>query len=93
MFEDLNNSKPYNSQGTSSALIKRWAIEHWQLPEDTTLLVSELQCGEKDCPDIETVIAILSTANTDKTVKINKPIYSISESDIKAINVWRNQDN
>ena len=92
MFDDLTNKKSgqqINHAGTTSSLIKAWAIKHWNLPEDATLLVSELQCGETDCPDIETVIAILAVANTDKTVKLNKPIYSIQEADIESINIWR----
>lgn len=88
-----NNSEPKsNASGTSSAQIKSWAKEYWRLPEDTTLLVSELQCGETDCPDIETVIAVLAVAGTDKTVKLNKPIHAISEADIKAINIWRDTE-
>ncbi len=91
MFDDLfKGAKPEPKQiGSSTALIKSWALKHWKLPEDTTLLVSELQCGESDCPDIETVIAILAVAGTDKTVKLDKPIYEIKESDIKEINIWR----
>lgn len=96
MFDDLQNEKPnrkLEKAGTTTARIKAWATEHWNLPEDATLLVSELQCGESDCPDVETVIAILSVANTDKTVKLNKPIYSIQETDVKSIDIWHNIEN
>ena len=93
MFDDLANKKSDHKPeqgGTTSALVKAWAIEHWNLPDDATLLVSELQCGETGCPDLETVIAILTDADTKKTVKLNKPIGAIQEADIKSINVWRN---
>ena len=92
MFDDLLNNKPRSKPSeanTSSAMVKNWAKHHWHLPEDTTLLVSELQCGETNCPDIETVIAVLAVEGTDKTVKLHKPIYAINEADIKSINIWR----
>ncbi len=95
MFDDLTGKKTKpkkNLSGTTTTLIKAWAIKHWRLPGDTTLLVSELQCGEAGCADIETVIAILTVEDTDKTVKLNKPIYSVQESDIKSINIWRNPE-
>ena len=92
MFDDLLGDSvhsPRKRGDGSTAAIKAWAKKHWNLPEDTTLLVSELQCGETDCPDIETVIAVLSVDGADKTVKLDKPIYAISESDIEAISIWR----
>ena len=95
MFDDLSNENKApkrGASGTSSSLIKSWAMQHWQLPEHTTLFVSELQCGESDCPDVETVIAILSVAGTDKTVKLKKPIYSIQEADIESIDIWHDID-
>lgn len=92
MFDDLlgdsSNAKRSRGDG-STAAIKIWAKKHWNLPEDTTLLVSELQCGEADCADIETVIAVLSIDGADKTVKLSKPIYAISEADIQAISIRR----
>lgn len=92
MFDDLlgdSTSAKRPSGDGSSASIKAWAKKHWNLPEDTTLLVSELQCGETGCPDIETVIAVLSVDGADKTVKLSKPIYAICEADIEAISIWR----
>ena len=91
MFDDLlGNGDSFKQTGgtVSTATIKAWAFKHWNLPSDATLLVSELQCGETDCPDMETIIAILSVADADKTVKFNKSIHEIKESDIRDIDIW-----
>lgn len=88
MFDDLSpktGASDSDKPGSSPAHIKRWAKQHWQLPEDTALLVSELQCGEADCPDVETVIAVLSGAAKDKKVKLSKPLRAVCEADIQAI--------
>ena len=58
--------------------------QYLSLPEDTTtVMVSELRCGETDCPDIETVVAILTAAQTSQKITINKSIAELSEADIK----------
>ena len=92
MFDDLipsNSSAGASRIGTNTADVKAWAIKHWRVPEEATLLVSELQCGEKDCPDVETVIAILAVEGADKTVKLKKSIHEIKEVDIQNIDIWR----
>lgn len=80
MFNDILSLNPKTDSQEKTRLIKSWVKIHWQLPDSTSILVSELQCGEQDCPDVETVIAILS--GEEKKIKINKPLSSISEEDI-----------
>ncbi|MBX2858436.1 MAG: hypothetical protein KTR17_07220 [Cellvibrionaceae bacterium] len=88
MFDDLmpkHSTAGEAGQGSSPARIKAWAIQHWQLPQDTALLVSELRCGEAGCADVETVIAVLSGAAKGKKVKLNKALSEVCEADIQAI--------
>jgi hypothetical protein len=39
--------------------VKTWVREVLRLPEETAVMVTELQCLEPGCPPLETVIAVL----------------------------------
>lgn len=49
--------------------------------DDTTVLVTELECSEPGCPPIETVIALLREGEQVQH-KIHKPIAEVSEADV-----------
>ncbi len=65
-----------------TAVVKAWVFELFGLPEDSTVLVSELRCQEVDCPDIETVIAVLGEPGRARKHTIFKPIAEVTRDDI-----------
>jgi hypothetical protein len=62
--------------------LKCWARMAWHVPEDATVMVTELECREPDCPPIETVVAVLQEGHPTKQYKIHKPIADVLEADL-----------
>ncbi len=54
----MERFKRSGSSGQSRK-IKDWTREALNLSDEYSILVTELQCSEPDCPPIETVIAVL----------------------------------
>lgn len=54
------------------------------LPDDVVVSVTELACREPGCPDIETVVAILSAGRKPLTVRFHKSIPDITDGDLNA---------
>jgi hypothetical protein len=65
--------------------IKGWARELFGLPEDTTVMVSELRCQEEDCPDVETVIAVLGEPGQARKHKVLKPMAEVTRDDVLSL--------
>jgi hypothetical protein len=84
MEDILGLSKP--PAPDSSRRVKDWVKEIRALPEEAVVMVSELRCHEDDCPDVETVIAIMGAGGSQKKVKFAKPIDNVTRKDIEA---WR----
>lgn len=61
--------------------IKLLAKDIIGISTDATLMVSELHCHEEGCPDVETVLAVLSNGDR-KTWKIGKPMSEVGPEDI-----------
>ena len=70
-----------------TARIKEWVREIMSLPDDIIVMVTELRCAEDDCPDVETVIAVLgepgSTAN--RKHKLLKPMSEVTREDVMSL--------
>ena len=62
--------------------VKAWVREALQVGDDTTLMVTELRCTEPDCPPVETVIALMETAQAGRQYKVHKPLSDITRSDV-----------
>ena len=60
--------------------IKELVRAAWNVNDDIVIMVSELRCHEDGCPDLETVIALMSEDAAPKTIKINKPIAELDLS-------------
>lgn len=65
--------------------IKSWVRAAWALPDDTTVMVTELECREPGCPPIETVIVRLEGPGQTIQHKIHKPVAEIVQSDVEAL--------
>lgn len=77
----LGQRKPEGQTRRIKDLVRR----HFGLSEDTVLMVSKLRCHEDGCPDVETVIAVLETGTSPRTLKIAKGMTEILPADIHAL--------
>ena len=62
--------------------LKKIVAEQFELPDDTTLSVAELNCHEPGCPPVETVITARSPDGTTNDWRVAKAIADIRETDI-----------
>ena len=57
--------------------------------DDVVIMVSELRCHEDGCPDIETVIAVMTPGEEPAPVKISKPMAELDAEAIGAAKPMR----
>ncbi|HUN98688.1 MAG TPA: hypothetical protein VMU69_20955 [Bradyrhizobium sp.] len=64
--------------------LKTATREQLHLSDDTVVSVTELACREPDCPDVETIIAVLIAGEKPRTVRFHKRIIEIDLSEFAA---------
>ena len=74
-------SQKANSQEIKQ--VKEWIYQAFQLDEEISISLSQLQCTEPGCPPIETVINLMT--NPVQQYKIHKSIAEIEYSDISKL--------
>ena len=52
------------------------------LPDDMVVMVTELRCAEDDCPDVETVIAVLGEPGQSRKHKLLMPMIEVTKMDV-----------
>ncbi|MXV78504.1 hypothetical protein F4001_09130 [Candidatus Poribacteria bacterium] len=76
----------FNSQQKSDprqlVQVKSWVYQTFDLSEDISVMITELQCTEEGCPPIETVIVIMETPGKPRQYKIHKPLSDVNQADI-----------
>lgn len=65
--------------------LKKIVAEQFELPDDTTLSVAELNCHEPGCPPTETVITARSPDGKTNDWRVAKAIADIQETDINKL--------
>ncbi len=68
-----------------AARVKEWVREVMDLPDDVTVMVTELRCAEEDCPDVETVIAVLGEPGKARKHKLLKPMTEVTRGDVMSL--------
>lgn len=63
--------------------VKEWVRTAFELDEDISLLVTQLECKEENCPPLETVIAILETPGQPRQFKLHKGVSEITQNDVQ----------
>jgi hypothetical protein len=53
------------------------------LTDDVSISVTELNCRDRDCPDIETVIAVLINGVKPRLARIHKPLPEVTLKDLE----------
>ena len=82
----MNLSEKNQEKDISAILkIKNWVRENFRLTGYESVLVTELQCHEKGCPPVETVIVILREGTGKEQYKFHKRMDEISFEDIENI--------
>ena len=84
MLDNFFGSRP-RLDSEHVAAIKRWTMDLFHLPEDTSVLVTELRCTEPGCPPLETVIAILDTPGHPRQHKIHKGHREVTRDDVERL--------
>lgn len=65
--------------------IRNWIEVYFGLSTETTVLITELQCYEEGCPQVETVVAILDQPGHPRRFKIHKPMSEVTRDDISRL--------
>lgn len=63
--------------------IKQQVSEALGLNENATVLVTELACEDEDCPDVETVVAVLQAGQPKLQVKVDFGIDVLSDEQVQ----------
>lgn len=61
--------------------VRQWTRSRFALPDEATVLVSEVACGLPGCPPIETVIAFW-TDDERHHWKVFKPVAEVMQDDL-----------
>ena len=63
--------------------VKDWVRTALELSDEVSLLVTQLECREENCPPLETVIAILDSPGQPRQFKLHKGMADIVEDDVQ----------
>ena len=63
--------------------VKQQTQKLLDLSEDVTVSVTELSCREPGCPDVETVVAILSEREKPCVARFHKSIPDVTAEELK----------
>ena len=79
----------FNTQQKSDprqlAEVKSWVSQAFNLSDDVSIMITQLECTEEGCPPIETVIAILETPGKPRQYKIHKSLSEVKQTDIVSL--------
>lgn len=75
---------PSTDRTASSRALKDLVRKAFDLDPDAAVFVAELTCGETDCPDAETVVALHRDGERIE-FRFDKPISEVNGADIEAI--------
>ncbi|HTV35186.1 MAG TPA: nitrate reductase [Xanthobacteraceae bacterium] len=64
--------------------LKAATREQLHLSDDVVVCVTELACREPGCPDVETIIAVLTAGKKPRTVRFHKRIIEIDGPELAA---------
>ncbi|MBM3664842.1 MAG: nitrate reductase [Actinobacteria bacterium] len=78
MLSDGRRGQPSQER----ARVRAWCREALDLPPHVTVLVTELACDDPDCPDVETVIALLEEGDDPRTARIFLPAAEVTEAHV-----------
>lgn len=82
MLESLfGGSKP---EPDHAKRIKEWVRSAASPSADAHIMVTQVACPDSDCPDVETIIAIMEPGAPARRYKIFKSIAQVTQADVLA---------
>lgn len=84
MMLKLGSEQSSSERAAQSRAVKEMVRNHFSLHADDSIFVAEITCGETDCPDVETVVAVF-LSGTRREFRIHKPIASVTTQDVTAL--------
>ncbi|GLS21766.1 hypothetical protein GCM10007874_47830 [Labrys miyagiensis] len=76
--------KPSQAERDKAAAIKEQVRALCGLGQETTVSVSEIQCGDASCPGTETVILIMQPGVKTRACKVLAPLADVDEAAVEA---------
>ncbi len=77
--------KPFSQQSAppdQTQAIKRWVRERFDLSDQCTVMVAEIECQVPGCPPLETVVAFWGEDGTRYRFKVFKRLNELSPDDV-----------
>jgi len=62
--------------------VREWTRERFSLPQDATIMVTEITCAVPGCPPLETVIAFWTDTDRRHHFKVFKPVAEVAADDL-----------
>ena len=66
----------------AAARVEAWTRARFSLPPENVVLVTEIVCGQRGCPPLETMIAFWTDGAKFHHFKIFKPVAEVAEDDL-----------
>ena len=70
-------------KGRRTQQIKAQVAELLELDQDATVIVTELNCQDNDCPEVETVIAIFRANQQEVQFRLHLGIEEITDAEVE----------
>jgi len=76
-----------NDEGRANRVreIRSWVRESHGIPEETTVMVTELACTEPGCPPLETVVAVLHSPGDTRQAKVPLGLADVTRDHVQAM--------
>lgn len=81
MFDRLSGT----GSSKKTRIVKDWIREFALVPDEFSILVTELKCTEPGCPPLETVVALLGPNAVSFQQKVHLAIAEITEEQAKVV--------
>ncbi len=81
MFDRLSGT----GSSKKTRIVKDWIREFALVPDEFSILVTELKCTEPGCPPLETVVALLGPNAVSCQQKVHLAIEEITEEQAKVL--------
>lgn len=65
--------------------IKSRVVDLLQLNQEATVMVTELNCHDDECPEVETVIAVFRPGHQKVQVKLHSGIEQVADEEIERV--------
>mmetsp|Transcript_22718 Transcript_22718/g.77291 ORF Transcript_22718/g.77291 Transcript_22718/m.77291 type:complete len:103 (-) Transcript_22718:938-1246(-) len=83
--KDARGGAPSKASKEDVARVKEWIRNTVTVQEGATVMVTELQCKQQDCPPFETIMVLIDKETGNQKRRLHKRICEITEIEVKAV--------